>query len=282
MMKYICLFPLFLLSQSGFSFLSISQSAKGMGAGNSFLISAEETAQEFIPSLLEERENLLLSVSQFSWVSDISSKNVFVNTSVSKLAVALMLKYYEIGNIEERDKASFSANSNFTNYYAALGLSFAYPINEAISFGGSYKLLREKNYLYLASGSAFDLSFSYKSEDFIAFLSGNNLFSEMEKLSSQESKLPLIFASGFSYRHPFLDMGVEYHSIRDFDNELSVFAQKKVNSYLDLRAAYWIDHTVRSLSFGADFSYYFFKLSYSYTPHKYLSAYQLIQLSVAI
>ena len=274
--------PFLLFSQSAFSFLTLSQNANGMAAGNSFIIASKETPQEFIPSLLKERSSILITASQFTWLSDISSKNIFLNSSYKKLAFGLMAKYFEIADIEERDKASLTENSKFENYYAMFAFSLSYPLTEYLSIGGTYKLLREKNYIYNSDGSAFDFSLSYQNDRLTSFLSGNTVLGNMERLSLQGTKLSQMFNLGAHYQFDFISLGMEYHLIEYFPNELSISAEKDLTEWFSVKTGYWFNHDVRSISLGAEISYYSLHFSYSYASHKYLDAYQLMQISLEL
>ena len=176
---FLCLFVVsFLFSQakSGLPFLTHSTSAKRVSQGFAHGSFDQFFPAEFNPAFLGLADNNSVSINQQTWLTDISFLGIGSIFSVGNMKFSGNVKYHSIDDISlMSDIATQERLGSFSNYTAIASLSTSIELVENLHIGISYKILREKLYLNMVSGSSYDFGMLFTTDIIDIYSSYENL-----------------------------------------------------------------------------------------------------------
>ncbi|MBN1465117.1 PorV/PorQ family protein [candidate division KSB1 bacterium] len=140
------------VAQSGMTYLSISLSARESAMGNAGTAASQGVQNVYYNvGAITEVDGFAMGINQVNWIADTKIIGLAAAYSTRRYGTfALDLIYMDYGEImgtRRVDKAEDARGYVLTGALAiedyAIGLSYAYPVNDRFSFGGKVKIVHE-------------------------------------------------------------------------------------------------------------------------------------------
>jgi hypothetical protein len=312
------------VAQSGMTYLAISLGARESAMGNASVASVKGIQGLFYnPAILTNIQNLGITVNQVNWLADTKLYGVGAAKSLAQYGtVGVDLVYMDYGIImgtQRVDKSvsdrGFITTGDINAKDYALGLAYAYQVNDRFSFGFKIKYAHENlgnvpiavdvidqaSQLYQYEDRnwslnqwGFDFGGIYKTgfKDLTLGVAFQNYSGDMQYWLDA-FQMPLVIRMGLSMDiSEFVLPGNEnfnftmavdgLHPI-DYLEQIHVGGEIEYLKILFLRAGYQFNHDVENFSagFGLNFSYsgYGGSLDYAYTSTEYFKDVNRFSLS---
>lgn len=140
------------VGQSGMTYLSISLSARESAMGAAGIASVKGVQSLFYnPASLTEGNGFAMAMNSVSWLADTRVMGLGAALTTRRYgSLGIDLIYVDYGNImgttrvdKSVDERGYALTGNLNIQDYAIGLSYAYPVNDRFSFGGKFKIVHE-------------------------------------------------------------------------------------------------------------------------------------------
>ncbi len=313
--------------QSGMTYLAISLGARESAMGNASVASVSGTQGIFYnPGSLTELQGFGLVMNHVSWIADTRVYGFGVAYGMDGYGtIGVDLVYMDYGEIigtQRVDKSVnergfiFTGDLNISDY--AVGLAYAYPVNDLFSFGVKYKFIHENlgnadivvkedpplsgNYEYETrewqiNHWGFDFGAYYKVgyKDLVVGVAFQNYSSDM-KYWTEVFQLPLVLRMGMAMDlakvmwadQSDIEINTTFDVLHpiDYTERVHVGTELVYSKMFALRAGYKFNYDVEDFSFGVgikfDFEGYKGSFDYSYTNAEYFDSINRFSLNFAL
>lgn len=260
----------------GMSSLRIGMGGRAVGMGEAFSAVCEGTISTYWnPAGLVETNGMELETAHNQWLFDVTSEFVSFASKFNNYALGLSFYYTDLGNIEARTyRNEKDPIGIFSAQDVIIGTSLAGEINKKFNLGITLKYVYEKIYIESSSGFAFDLGAKYYIfEDKLCagFVVKNVGF--MNEMRDKKLSLPTACRLGIMYdvsnifnKKDFLIFSSDYEVLPDYNANLMIGTEVKINSNFALRFGYQSGFQNRNFCGGVGLGFNKFKIDYGYTP----------------
>ncbi len=257
---------------SGLPFLKTGAAAALLAQGETYSVFQHENGGfVYNPAALPFSQKNQISFSNKSWIEDTKTNFLSAIITGSAVTAAVHLNSTNISNIEIRTLPG-SAEGTFAAENFSAGISAGAMIAENLSAGITAKFLYEKIFIDEASGYGFDLGSVYTFNQHLSFGASLLNIGTMNKLRSEQSKLPTTLRCGGSYLYNGLETVtaiVNAEFVKTFDDNTSHVHFGTQFSYQDfamLRAGIMTGYESRYFTTGLGIRYGIVVLDYSFLP----------------
>ena len=313
--------------QSGMTYLAISLGARESAMGNASVASVTGTQSLFYnPSSLTELNGLGIVLNHVSWIADTrvyGFGTAYGMQNYGTIGVDLVfMDYGKIVGTKRVDKSidprGFIITGDLAISDYAIGIAYAYPVNNAFSFGVKYKFVHEnlgtadiavkeidkENGIYEYETKewklnhwGFDFGGFYKIgyKDLVLGVAFQNFSTDM-KYWTETFQMPLVLRMGLAMDLAKLIMEDQkdfkintaidvLHPI-DYTERVHIGTELVYKEIFSLRAGYKFNYDVEDYSFGVgvkfDFKGYEGSFDYGYTHAQYFESINRFTLSFAL
>jgi hypothetical protein len=301
------------IAQAGMKFLSVSAGARGVGMGDAFLASANNSEAMFwnAAGITQVKKEIDVSMGYNKWIADITHQYLGAVYNADEWGVfGVHLIYVDYGELEgtrrsDLDPKGYVETGNFSPSALVAGLSYARSISDKFSFGVNIKYVyQDLGSGYVSTGTtteeyktvenklgefAFDIGTLYYTGFKDLRLAMNIANISLEKGFVRETfPLPITLKFGIAMDvlklfnidpvHQ-LTLAVDALHLRDYSERLHVGAEYSFNETVALRAGYKFNYDEDK--FSAGFGVKIFKdirLDYAYSPFTTLESVHRISL----
>lgn len=262
-------------ANTGLAFLKLGVSSRSIALGEAVVsMSDDPSATHYNPALLLYGGNNGFLFMHNASVLGTRTEFLAAKFKAGKLAFGVSINNTAVNDIEIREIPG-SPIGTFDAQNYELGFSGAFRFNNYLSFGITAKFLYEKIYVDNADGYAFDFGGLYRDGNLsVGGLLAN--FGSMNKMRSQETKLPSLFRFGASYLFGLknisssLRVALDFNKVIDGGNpHMNAGAEFLFKNFLAMRAGYQSGYEDRNLTTGVGLKYKAFSLDYAFVPYKY-------------
>lgn len=301
------------VGQSGMTYLSISLSARESAMGAAGIAGKAGPQSLFYnPASLTESPGFSMALNQVNWLADTHIIGMGAAWSSRRFgSFGLDLIYVDYGDImgtRRVDKSvdargyTLTGNLNIQDY--AIGLSYAYPVNDRFSFGGKFKIVHEDlgtapiavevidqdNEIYRMeerewklSHWGLDVGAFYKTgfKDLALAVAFLNYSTDMQYWR-EVFQMPLVLKMGLAMdvlkvfennEHIQLNMAIDALHPIDYEERVHLGAEFVYMNVVALRTGYQFNHDVENFSAGFGLMFQFQgvegSLDYAYTSAEY-------------
>ncbi|VAX15841.1 hypothetical protein MNBD_IGNAVI01-787 [hydrothermal vent metagenome] len=297
------------VGQSGMTYLAISLGARESAMGNASVATVNGTQSVFYnPASLTSLNNFGFVINHVSWIADTQLYGLGAAYSFGQYGtVALDVIYMDYGEIigtrrvdKSIDERGFVTTGDINVQDYAIGLAYAFPINELFSFGVKIKYVHEylgnvpiavkeidaANQLYEYEDRAwqinnwgFDFGAFYKIgfKDLVLGVAFQNYSTDM-KYWTEQFQMPLTIKMGLAMdilklwndESDFeLNTAVDLLHPIDYTERVHVGTELAFKKMFFVRAGYKFNYDVENYSFGLGFNFtlgdFGASLDYAYT-----------------
>jgi hypothetical protein len=301
------------VAQSGMTYLSISLSARESAMGNAGTAASQGVQNVFYNvGAITEVDGFAMSINQVNWIADTKIIGLAGAYSTRRYGTfALDLIYMDYGEImgtrrvdKEEDARGYVLTGALAIEDYAIGLSYAYPVNDRFSFGGKVKLVHEdlghapiavevidqdneiyryEDRLWKLNHWGVDFGGYYKTgfEDLALGVTFQNYSSDMQYWR-EAFQMPLVLKMGLAMNVGRLFLQDDIIKINtsidllhpiDYSERVHAGAEVVYSDLVALRLGYQFNHDVENFSagFGLKYNYQGIvgSLDYSYTHAAY-------------
>jgi len=313
--------------QSGMTYLAISLGARESAMGNASVASVSGTQGLFYnPGTLTELNGFGLAMNHVSWIADTKVYG-FGAAYGSEVygTIGIDLVYMDYGRIPGTRRVDKSVNErgfiltgdlNISDY--AVGIAYAYPVNDLFSFGLKYKFIHEnlgtaaiaikeidkENGIYEYETRdwnlnhwGFDFGAYYKVgyEDLVLGVALQNFSTDM-KYWTEVFQLPLVLRMGMAMdiakvlmpEQSEIEINTTFDVLHpiDYTERIHIGTELVYSKMFALRAGYKFNYDVEDFSFGIgvkfDLQGYEGSFDYSYTHAEFFESINRLSLSFAL
>lgn len=313
--------------QSGMTYLAISLGARESAMGNASVASVRGTQGLFYnPGTLTEQKGFGLVMNHVSWIADTRVYGFGAAYGMDNYGtIGVDLVYMDYGQIVGTQRVDKSINErgfiitgdlSISDY--AVGLAYAYPVNDFFSFGVKYKFIHENlgtagiavketppgsgNYEYETrewqiNHWGFDFGAYYKVgyKDLVIGVAFQNYSSDM-KYWTEVFQLPLVLRMGMAMdlakviwtEQSDFEINTTFDVLHpiDYTERLHVGTELVYSKMFALRAGYKFNYDVENFSFGLgvkfDLQGYEGSFDYSYTHADFFDSINRLSLSFSL
>jgi len=302
------------VGQSGMTYLAVSLGAResAMADASVALVSGVQGLM-YNPGAIAERQGFALTFNQVKWIADTDIYGVGAVYGTRRFgSFGVDLVYMDYGTItgtrrvdRSVDARGFQITGGLNVDEYAVGLAYAYPVNDRFSFGAKVKIIHEdlgrapiavsvidpENNIYkyedrtwALSHWGFDFGARYKVgyKDMVFAVAFQNYSTDM-KYWAEEFTLPLVLRMGLAMDvmkiiQPdndavALNIAVDALHPNDYTERLHFGAELIYQNMFSLRGGYKFNYDVENFSFGLGFKFdlagYAASLDYAYTNAEY-------------
>jgi hypothetical protein len=312
--------------QSGMTYLAISLGARESAMGNASVASVSGTQGLFYnPSSLTELQGFGLVLNHVGWIADTRVYGFGAAYGMDNYgSVGVDLVYMDYGKIvgtqrvdKSVDERGFIITGDLSVSDYALGLAYAYPVNDVFSFGVKYKFVHEnlgtadiavkeidiENGIYnyetrewQINHWGFDFGGFYKVgfKDLVVGVAFQNFSTDM-KYWTEVFQLPLVLRMGLAMdiakvimedQNDFeINTAVDVLHPIDYTERVHLGTELVYKKMFALRAGYKFNYDVEDFSFGIglkfDFQGYQGSFDYGYTNAQFFESINRFSLSFA-
>ncbi len=301
------------VGQSGMTYLSISLSARESAMGAAGIAAIDGVQSVFYnPASLTQVNGVAMAINQVNWLADTRVIGMGAAVTTRRYgSVGLDLVYVDYGEImgtrrvdKSVDERGYTLTGNLNIQDYAVGLSYAYPVNDRFSFGGKIKLVHEdlgtaaiavdvidqdaeiyqmEEREWKLSHWGVDIGAHYKTgyRDLALAIAFMNYSTDMHYWR-EVFQLPLVLKMGMAMNvlsifnedeNIKLNMAIDALHPIDYSERVHVGAEFVYLDLIALRAGYQFNHDVENFSagFGVKFSFQGVggSLDYAYTNAEY-------------
>jgi hypothetical protein len=313
--------------QSGMTYLAISLGARESAMGNASVASVSGTQGLFYnPGTLTELQGFGFVMNHVSWIADTRVYGFGAAYGMDDYGtIGVDLVYMDYGKIVGTQRVDKSVNERgfiFTGDLSisdyAVGLAYAYPVNDLFSFGVKYKFIHEnlgnasiavkeidkENGIYehetrewQINHWGFDFGAYYKVgfKDLVIGVAFQNYSSDM-KYWTEVFQLPLVLRMGmamdlakvFWTDQSDFEINTTFDVLHpiDYTERLHVGTELVYRKMVALRAGYKFNYDVEDFSFGLGVKFnlqgYEGSFDYSYTHANYFDSINRLSLSFSL
>jgi hypothetical protein len=301
------------VGQSGMTYLSISLSARESAMGSAGIAGIKGVQGVFYnPASIAADDGLSVAVNQVNWLADTRVIGLGAALSTTRYgSIGIDLIYVDYGDImgtrrvdKSVDERGYTLTGNLNIQDYAIGLSYAYAVNDRFSFGGKVKMVHEDlgsvaiavdvidqdNEVYSMQDREWKLSHwgidvgaHYKTgfKDLTMAVAFLNYSTDMHYWR-EAFQLPLVIKMGMAMNvlsmfgddeNIKLNMAIDALHPIDYEERLHVGAEFVYLNMVALRGGYQFNHDVEGFSAGFglmfDFQGIGGSLDYAYTNAEY-------------
>jgi hypothetical protein len=259
-------------SSTGSSYLSLPLSARTASLGEATVADPRNFASSLLnPANLSSDGPATITLSHSQWIQGIQTEFGGTSIPLSFGTVGFAVTNTNISDIEIREQPG-SPIGTFNAHFAAIHLSFARTVLDAVSVGGSVKYLYEKLYVDETTGYGVDLGALYRTpfEGLTAGVSVTNL-GRLRQFRSEASQLPSMGRIGGTYGFTLGEFAFTVNAagakdLHRSDAHAQVGVETIYDSALAVRLGYQTGYESRGLSAGLGFHFSFVRVDYAYLP----------------
>lgn len=314
------------VAQSGMTYLAISLGARESAMGNASVASVQGVQSIFYnPAILAESEGFGLAINSVTWLADIKVYGIGTMYGFGQYgSVGLDLIYMDYGQIIGTQRVDKSVNADgfiitgdlkIEDY--ALGLAYAYAVNERFSFGVKVKYVHEdlgdaaiaikeidasagqyeyENRHWSLDHWGFDFGGYYQTgyKDLAFAVAFQNYSTDM-RYWSEVFQMPLVLRMGlsmdllklFSPGNDEFELNTAVDALHpiDYTERLHVGTEFVYMKMFAFRAGYKFNYDVENLSLGVgvkfNFQGYGGSFDYAYTNAEFFDAIHRLSLNFA-
>lgn len=305
------------VGQSGMTYLAISLGARESAMGNASVATVRGTQGLFYnPAALTDLKGFGLAMNHVSWIADTRVYGFGAAYGMDSYGtIGIDLVYMDYGKIVGTKRVDKSINErgfvitgdlNISDY--AVGLAYAYPVNDVFSFGLKYKFIHEnlgtagiavkeidkENGVYEFETRewnlnhwGFDFGGYYKIgfKDLVLGVAFQNFSTDM-KYWTEVFQLPLVLRMGLAMdlakilipndRKFEINTAFDVLHPIDYTERVHVGTELVYDKLIAIRAGYKFNYDVEDFSFGLgvkfDFQGYAGSFDYSYTHAQFFDS----------
>ncbi|HSG27998.1 MAG TPA: PorV/PorQ family protein, partial [Candidatus Krumholzibacterium sp.] len=261
---------------TGLTFLSLGVSARRLGMGEAYIaVPDDPSSMHFNPAALSLVDHTALSLMHREWIQDTDIEYIAGGAKFNKFALGFSVYYVSIPDIEIRSVPGPPVGT-FSARNAALGLSAAYDVSEALAIGATAKYVYEKILVDDAGGMVFDIGGVYSTPHGIRLgLSLLNLGS-ISALRYESSTPPRSFRGGASYTGELssfpavLTASMDVISpLEEGSSHVHVGGEAKLYETIAIRIGYQTGYDARDITLGTGFTTGIVTVDYAFVPTRY-------------
>ena len=314
------------VAQSGMTYLSISLGARESGIGNAATASVKGAQALFYnPGRITKVEGFNAIFNQVNWLAETKIYGIGMVYNMGMYgAIGLDVIYMDYGDImgtvrDDTNPLGFKLTGNLSIQDYAIGLSYAYQVNDRFSFGGKVKyayedlgrasyayttvydpevkddvlLFKEQNWDLGHLGFDFGASYDIGYKDMAFAVAFCNYSTDM-KYYSEVFQMPLTIRMGLAMdiakalmpdqKEIVINTSIDAVSPIDYTNRVHLGSELIYKEKIALRTGYKFNYDVENFSFGLgllfDYSSYEARLDYAYTNAEYFGGVNRFSLGI--
>ncbi|HUV59146.1 MAG TPA: PorV/PorQ family protein [Desulfatiglandales bacterium] len=270
---------------SSVSFLRIDTGARPVGMGGVFCgIADDVNAIHYNPAGIIQLKRKEIIVTHNEWIEGIRTESLGYAHPVNKYWVlGLTLDYLYITGLVERDVYGNESGKTFGGNNGVLALALGRKLQDNISVGANFKIIREAVKDKNSLAYAMDIGFLYRLTKLKLGIAVQNLGTKI-KLYEEAFSLPLNFKFGLGYKLiENMELGLDVNIPMDNEIDVRMGSEYWVASTIALRVGYKTnqeEHTGIGVSAGLGFRYRNYQIDYSFLPFGDLGNTHRISLNV--
>jgi len=267
------------------SFLKINAGARPVGMGGVFCgIADDVNAIHYNPAGIIQLKRKEIIVTHNEWIEGIRTESLGYAHPVNNYWVlGLTLDYLYITGLVERDVYGNESGKTFGGNNGILAFALGRKLQDNISVGANFKIIREAVKDKNDVAYAMDIGFLYRLTKLKLGIAVQNLGTKI-KLYEEAFSLPLNFKFGLGYELiENMEVGLDVNIPTDNEVDVRMGSEYWVASTIALRAGYKTnqeEHTGIGISAGLGFRYKNYQIDYSFLPFGNLGNTHRISLNV--